>query len=329
MKRHIMAAVAPCAAHGACGAAGAQGDGITRDAIARAVASIAARVEDNYIVPDTGRLIAEHLRRQLSIGAYDKVQTRAMFSDRVTVDLRSINGDPHLNVRSAPAPGGGPGSGPQIVMRGPGSPGISPDALEQARGANFGVRRAERLAGNVGYLDLALVSRYGTPEAYRAIDAAMAVLEFADAMIVDVRSTPGGDPAMSDYIASYFLGDPVRTLTSSMGVSSLVMERRTVPVAGKRRTNIPVYVLIGPGTVSGAEDLAFIFKCTGRGILVGDRSAGAGRPNRFYPTDEGFSVSVSIGRTVDPRTGRSGSASASSRISGRATTPSSRPMWRR
>jgi hypothetical protein len=65
-----------------------------------------------------------------------------------------------------------------------------------------------------------------------------------------------------------------------------------------------VYVLIGPGTVSGAEDLAFIFRSTGRGMLVGERSAGAGRPNRLYPVDEGFMVSVSGGRTFDPRTGK-------------------------
>jgi hypothetical protein len=62
--------------------------------------------------------------------------------------------------------------------------------------------------------------------------------------------------------------------------------------------------LIGPGTVSGAEDLAFIFRSTRRGTLVGERSAGAGRPNRLYPVEDGFMVSVSGGRTFDPRTGK-------------------------
>jgi hypothetical protein len=192
-----------------------------------------------------------------------------------------------------------------MVMRGGGGPGPSPEALDQARRDNFGVRRAERLAGNVGYLDLALVSRRGTEEAYQAVDAAMAVLERADAMIIDLRNTPGGDPAMSDYVASYFFGpDSIRTLTTSNRAPSFTMERWTVRVAGKRRPTIPVYVLIGPGTVSGAEDLAFIFRSTRRGILVGERSAGAGRPNRLYPVDEGFLVSVSGGRTFDPRSGK-------------------------
>jgi hypothetical protein len=192
-----------------------------------------------------------------------------------------------------------------MVMRRGGGAGISPEALDQARRDNFGVRRAERLAGNVGYLDLALVSRYGTEEAFQAIDAAMAVLERADAMIIDLRSTPGGDPAMSDYVASYFFGpDSIRTLTTSNRAPSFTMERWTVRVAGKRRPTVPVYVLIGPGTVSGAEDLAFIFRSTGRGLLVGERSAGAGRPNRLYPIEEGFVVSVSGGRTFDPRTGK-------------------------
>jgi hypothetical protein len=133
----------------------------------------------------------------------------------------------------------------------------------------------------------------------------MALLERTDAMIIDLRRTPGGDPRMSDYVASYFFGpDSVRTLTTSSRVPSFTMERWTVSVPGKRRSSIPVYVLIGPGTASGAEDLAFIFRSTKRGILIGERSAGAGRPNRIYPIDDGFAVSVSGGRTFDPRTGK-------------------------
>jgi hypothetical protein len=285
----------------------AQSDAITREVIARAVASIAERVEANYVVPDTGRMIAESLRKQLAAGAYDQLRTRAQFTDRVTADLRRVNGDLHLSVRSvaAVAAGGGQGAGPQMMMRGGPGAGIPPDALDAARRENFGVRRAERLAGNVGYLDLARVSRFGTEEAFRAIDAAMALLERTDAMIIDLRNTPGGDPAMSDYVASYFFGpDSIRTLTTSNRAPAVTMERWTGRVAGTRRPTVPVYLLIGPGTASGAEDLAFIFRSTGRGTLVGERSAGLGRPNRFYPADEGFTVSVSGGRTFDPRTGK-------------------------
>lgn len=260
------------------------------------------------MVADTGRLIADHIRQRLATAAYDKLQTRAQFVDRVTADLRSVNGDPHLFVRSVAGPGtagAAMGSGPQMVMRGGGGSGPSAQALEQARRDNFGVRRAEHLAGNVGYLDLALVSRRGTEEAYQAVDAAMAVLERTDAMIIDLRNTPGGDPAMSDYVASYFFGpDSIRTLTTSSRAPGFTMERWTVRVGGKQRPTIPVYVLIGPGTASGAEDLAFIFRSTRRGTLVGERSAGAGRPNRLYPVDNGFLVSVSGGRTFDPRTGK-------------------------
>ena len=297
-----------CATLAPAHAAGAQADVITRDVIVRAVASIAERIEADYVVPDTGRMIADHVRKRLATGAYDQLQTRAQFTDRITTDLRSVNGDPHLFVRSVAGPGaagGAAASGPRMVMRRGGGPGISPEALDQARRDNFGVRRAERLAGNVGYLDLALVSRYGTEEAYQAVDAAMAVLERADAMIIDLRSTPGGDPAMSDYVASYFFGpDSIRTLTTANRTPSFTMERWTVRVAGKRRPAVPVYVLVGAGTASGAEDLAFIFRSTGRGELVGERSAGAGRPNRLYPVEEGFVVSVSGGRTFDPRTGK-------------------------
>jgi hypothetical protein len=65
-----------------------------------------------------------------------------------------------------------------------------------------------------------------------------------------------------------------------------------------------LFVLIGPGTASGAEALSFIVKQTGRGTLVGDRTAGAGRLTTLTPIGDGFSVSVSAGRSFDPRTGR-------------------------
>ena len=269
----------------------------------RIVTSIAATVEANYVFPDTGRLVAQHLRNRLAGGGYGAAMTAGQLADRLTADLRAVNGDLHLYVVfSSGDASTAPSAGPRMVMRRPGDA-APPDQLLMARRHNYQIRSADRLAGNVGYISVGQLSAR-TDEALRAFDAAMQFLGSVDAMIIDLRSTTGGDPRMSDYVASYFLGDSVRTLNSYSRSPDQTWERWTVPVGGRKRPDIPLLLLVGPGTASGTEDFAFIMKQTSRAVLVGEITAGAGRLTRIYPLADGFSVSVSGGRTYDPRTGK-------------------------
>ncbi|MEX2153071.1 MAG: S41 family peptidase [Gemmatimonadaceae bacterium] len=272
-------------------------------AVARQIVErIATSVEQNYLFADTGRMVAEHLRARMRAGAYDTVMEPGRLADRLSADMKATNGDLHLQAVYFAGQSQTP-SGPQMVRRRPGDP-VPPDQLTQARRANHNVRAADRLAGNVGYISIGELSAR-SEEAYRVVDAAMAFLERTDAMILDLRRTPGGTPRMSDYVASYFFGpDSVRTLSSYDRAMDQTFERWTRPVPGKQRPDIPVYVLVGPGTASGAEDLAFTFKQSGRGILVGQKTAGAGRLTRIFPVGGGFAASVPGGRTWDPRTGK-------------------------
>jgi hypothetical protein len=288
---------APALAAAQTGAAGQ----VERDVARRVAGRVADAVEEAYVIPDTGRMIADLIRAQVKAGAYDAPTGASQFADHLSADLKKVNGDLHLYVTFTGGQSAAQ-SGPQMMMRRPGDQ-PPPDQLLAGRRANHDVRSVERLAGNVGYLSVGMLSAR-IDEALRVIDAAMSFLERTDAMIIDLRQTRGGDPRMSDYLASYFFGpDSVRTLNTYMRSMNQTMERWTVPVNGTRRPNIPVFVLVGPGTASGTEDFAFILKQTGRGILVGERTAGAGRPNRISPVGDGFSVSISGGRTYDPRTG--------------------------
>jgi hypothetical protein len=273
--------------------------------IARVVNAAADAAEQNYVFPDTGRLVADHLRKRLKEGGYRSVTELAQLGDRLTVDMQAINRDRHLYVtytgRSGDVAAAGPR--PQVMMRRPGDP-VAPEVLVAARRANYDVHSVQRLAGNVGYVSLGMLSSRGSDEAFAVIDAAMAFLEHVDAMIIDLRRTPGGDPRMVDYVASYFFGaEPVTLLSSYSRRLDRTIEHTTGPVRGKRRPVTPVFVLVGQGTASGAEALSFIFKQSGRGILVGARTAGAGRLTSITPIGDGFSVSVSAGRAFDPRTG--------------------------
>ena len=81
------------------------------------------------------------------------------------------------------------------------------------RRRNYFLNRAERLDGNVGYLE---VRRFFglTEEALDAAAGAMAFLAQTDAMIIDVRYAPGGDVRMVDMLASYFFDKPTPTLAT-------------------------------------------------------------------------------------------------------------------
>ena len=263
--------------------------------------SVAAAVAERYVFPDIGERIAAHIRARSAAGAYDAL-TPAQLVDTLTQDLRVVNGDRHLYLQYQAGGGrqGGPapGSGQPVRM----TPGTSPQSIELARRRNYYLNRAERLDGNVGYLD---VRRFfgATDDARDAAAGAMAFLADVDAMIIDVRYTPGGDVRMVDLLASYFFDKVTPTLSTFSRSRNETIHRTTLEsVPGKRRPSIPVYVLTSRDTGSAAEDFAFLLQQTGRATLVGDRTAGAGHTNAILNLGGGYSLSVSIGRTYNPKT---------------------------
>ena len=263
------------------------------DAVANAVA-------ERYVYPEAGVKIAAYVRNQAAKGAYAGL-TGGALADALTRDLRVENGDRHLYVQYQPNAGGAPqagSAGAPVRM----IPGSSPAQADLYRRRNYFLNRAERLDGNIAYLE---VRRFFgmTDDAIAAATAAMAFLENADAFIVDVRYAPGGDVRMVDTLASYFFDKVTPTLASYSRSRNETIQRSTLDnLPGKRRPSIPLYVLISRDTGSAAEDFAFLLQQAGRATLVGDRTAGAGNMNAVLGIGGGYSLSVSIGRTFNPKT---------------------------
>jgi hypothetical protein len=241
-----------------------------------------------YVDADTGRLIGAHLKQRLAAGAYRTVTDPTAFSEALTQDLRAVNGDRHLRARVGP-PGGG--------ARRRAAP-----SAEAGAGYRF-LDSVAVLPGNVGYLKFAGIP--GAREAFDEVARALREVERTDAVVIDLRGSPGGSAEMANFLISHFTRPGLLSLAVGSRMPADTTLRRTLDaVPGPRRLEVPLYVLIDNGAGSAAEDIPFVLRNLGRATLVGERTGGAGRNNRFFRLPGGMSLSVSITRVWDPCTGR-------------------------
>ena len=133
----------------------------------------------------------------------------------------------------------------------------------------------------------------------------MNLLEDADALIVDVGQCPGGAPASVAFLESYFFGPERKELLSRYDRPTDRTEQdftvRDLP--GKRRPDVPLWIIAGPDSASACESFAYTLQKHGRATVVGAQTAGAGYNNVLLPVGDGFTLSVSVARPIHPKTG--------------------------
>jgi C-terminal processing protease CtpA/Prc len=128
----------------------------------------------------------------------------------------------------------------------------------------------------------------------------------ADALVLDLRHTVGGDPAMAAFVCSYLFDEPVHLVTMCQRDEGSAVQSWTLPyVPGDRFGGTkPVYVLTSATTFSGGEELAFDLQQHGRATVVGERTGGGAHPRigvRLHPHLE---LTLPTGRATHPTTGR-------------------------
>ena len=152
---------------------------------------------------------------------------------------------------------------------------------------NFGIRRVERLDGNVGYLD---VRRVAVPaNAGPAIGAAMELVAGTYALIIDLRHNGGGAPEGVVFWCSYLLDERPTHLNdifhADTGETRQFWALPYVP--GTRYPDRPVYVLTSGRTFSGGEDFGYTLQALGRATVVGETTGGGAHPTRGFPISAG------------------------------------------
>jgi hypothetical protein len=260
--------------------------------VAPTVEALATVIEREYFAPDVAARVGRTLRRGLGEGRYSALATLEALAQALTRDLLAATADKHLAVS---------------VRRARPAGTTTPADVDRATGArrdNFGVRRLEILAGNVGYLDL--TQFYRPEEARDTITAALRTLRNADALILDLRRNGGGSPGTVALVVTDLFAEPglplFEIVPRSGGESQAYATELSAIV--ERNARRPVFALTAGSTFSAGEGLAFLLQERGRAEVVGERTAGAANPGRPYPLNERLEVTVPNGRVRSAVSGR-------------------------
>ena len=262
--------------------------------------SVTAILETDYVFPEVAGEMNSLLRAKLKSGDYKKITDPAEFAELLTTDLQSVSKDRHLRVQFAPE---------AIASRRNASLSTE-DSLQFAerrrrhnRRDNYGFKKVDILEGNIGYLEL--TGFYGVDEeSGAAAEAAMNFLSNADALIIDLRQNGGGSPAMIQLITSYLYG-PGRVHLNNFynRPADSQTQTWTLPyVPGKRRPDVPVYVLTSNNTFSAAEEFSYNLKHLERATLIGEVTGGGAHPGGTRIATDRFTVWVPDGRAINPIT---------------------------
>lgn len=215
------------------------------------VEEVSRSFNDTYVFPEAAKKVAERLQVRLAKGDYDQFGTARAFARAVAADILEITKDHHTGFRFAPEQAADmrrmQGRDQEEIRRG------RERQLAAARRENFAFRKVERLAGNVGYLDLRnfLPADIAGPTAVAALN----FLANCDAVIVDLRQNGGGDPTMIQLITSYFFDEPAHLNDIWTRSTNSTENFWTLPyVPGPRLAAADLYVLTSARTFSAAEE---------------------------------------------------------------------------
>lgn len=116
------------------------------------------------------------------------------------------------------------------------------------------------------------------------------------ALIFDLRNNPGGFLSEAVDVASQFISEG-KILTERFGDGrEVVYEARQGGVA----LEVPLVVLVNPGSASASEIVAGAVQDTGRGTLIGETTFGKGSVQLLHGLRDGSELRVTVARWFTP-----------------------------
>lgn len=229
------------------------------------------------------------------------------FRQAINAELLAVSGDKHLQVWLE-------GRSRDEVAAAGAQPTMEQMGAEEARNG-WGVREAKVLDGGVAYLNLASFS--GHPDSAAAIDATMARLAGARALVLDLRDNLGGGEVALRQLMGHFAPEPMRLEDiqfrrckpnpddpeDCIPDGRDTFERFANPVAAPAFPDQPILVLVGPGTFSAAEAVAYDLQAAGRATIIGEATGGGANPSITMDLGPWFTVVMPVGEARHPVTG--------------------------
>src|SRR5205823_3953155 len=180
------------------------------------------------------------------------------------------------------------------------SVGPTPDELARCRKTldrkNCTFEKVEILPHNVGYMKL---NSFPDPAVCGSkVKAVMASLNNVDALIFDLRSNGGGDPAMVELIAGYLFDHPEYWYNPREAPTPKSWTRSPVP--GNRLADRPAFVLTSSATISGGEQFCYNLKMLKRAVLIGETTHGSAHAGVFHRIDDHFGLGIPEVKAINP-----------------------------
>lgn len=265
---------------------------ITENFKKETVLKIDSLIQTNYVFPDKAKLIGDHIKKAYKIGAFKKYDLLDSFAVALTKEVRFINNDKHLRV----VPKFIPAEEKKVLSKNYYE--LYLHNLTDNRKQANGFREAKIIDGNIGYVNF----NFFIHETEKTIDSYMYLLATTDAIIIDLRTNGGGSPKTVQYLCSYFFKAPLLLNTLYFRKDNYTEEFWVKDVNGKKRLDVPLFVLTGSKTFSGAEEFSYNMQTQKRATLVGETTGGGANPGDAFEVNNLLEIFIATGTGINPIT---------------------------
>ena len=153
--------------------------------------------------------------------------------------------------------------------------------------------KVEMLEDKIGYIKITSFDDLTYKDFKKEFD--ILAKDGAQGIILDLRNNPGGLLDVSADIADEFLGEGTIVYTEDKN------GEREYLKSDKKKTDLPLVMLVNEGSASASEILAGAVKDTERGVLVGTKTFGKGIVQRIVKLPDGSGYKMTVSEYFTPK----------------------------
>ncbi len=246
-------------------------------------------IQEHYIHPDQGKIIAEKLKKLFETGKYERFYDRSEFTSELTLDLRDLGNDFHLGIIDRKA-----------------------DKEEKIREEVSLI--TSKVNQGIGYFKITTFEipndktenqPIALPEVKQVLDQMREANP--NAIMIDLRNNGGGSIYVMADVASYFI-EPNRELGQNLYRDEISKEEleffpidpvrtlseQALPLE-KRMLKQPLFILTSKDTGSAAEALAYHLKEHRQALIIGENTRGGAHVAKLFEMSPDFYIAISFG----------------------------------